>query len=263
MKYKRRMFVPPPFKYFEEAGRGYPSLADLAVSVGIHEAAVARHEITEYITKGETPPSETLRILYACWTEAEEVLLKLSYMSEEDREKHLKLDAKAHAEKLAVDLDKVRERHAELTAAIEQLEEQFTDLCWIAMLDESLLYSLDLFLGFLAKEKEYGLHYEDEDRGYSDYMESVEDVCGYRDGLEYAKIGVGILRDRGRLQTMKKYEEFKERLDASDELFKYVLRGKLGYRFSTDPTFWWHRHYDSPEQDAMLIDPPKDSRPRR
>jgi hypothetical protein len=256
------MFVPPPFRYFAEVGWGYVDIAALAVWVAKDSLKRALMKIDQANSEGETPADETLADLYSYWTKTDEILLKLSYMSAEEREKHIELGAQATEEKVAHDLDEVREDHAEVTAAIEKLEKEQGQF-WLDMLDESLINSLERFQGFLVPHKERGVEYEDEGIGHSDYMESVEDLCSYRDGLEYARIGIGVLRASGRLKGLKRYDEYVERLKTTDELFKYVLRERRGHRFSTDPTFWWHKHHDAPEQDAMFINPPKRRNPNR
>lgn len=124
------------------------------------------------------------------------------------------------------------------------------------LLDRQLKHRLEEWLGYLAAAKDSGgLDY---DEVTPDEMENVEDYADERDRLEYAKIGIEENRLDGRLKQLKFFEEFAERLEASDDLFESVLGGKRGHRFWTDPTFWWHEHEPPMKNDPAIMRTPWD-----
>lgn len=229
--YMRNKYTPPEFKHFQKRGRGFLWLAQ--GSVGLAEGDF-RHTIHDLDERWEPKRGNVPRAyyLYANWTEADDYLRRLACMSEEERQKHLKLDKRFK-------LDEIMDRHAKVTAMIKQLEKERPEKLG-KLLDDQLQYALERWLEHLTDAKKWGgLEYETES---PDPMTNVEDMAAQRDHLEYAKIGIREARLNGRLKRLRFFDEFAERLDASDELFRHVLGGKRGGRISTDPTFGWHRH---------------------
>ncbi len=253
IKYKPNIYIPPSFRYFTDWGKGLLWLAGTAMEDTSSSLSLAMQDLKKSRKKEALEAEDTFMEAYAALEETATLLMHLDYMSKENRDRHLKLNPE-------YTLDEVREKHAEHNATMMRLEAEFPE--WLTLLDDSLLYAIEYFQNSLAelKQNDTEAHFEWEGEGYHEPMESIGDICGYRDDLEYARLGIEALQTEGRLKDLKSLGEFLARLKTTDErLFKPWLGEKRNTRFWTDPTFWWNEHPDCPEQDAMFVDPPKRS----
>lgn len=243
--YKRNAYTPPSFHLFQKKGFGFLDLG--AGAVNLSEGSV-RYSVQELEKGWGNKDVSGVVDLYSNWTEADDFLRRLMSMSDQEREKHLKLDQK-------YELDKIMDRHAKVGAMIKQLEAERPEAL-ADLLDAQLKQALEEWLGYLAWAKDHGLEHDDES---PDPMTSFEDFFSKRDDLEYARIGLRENRLDGRLQQLTFFDEFDKRLRESDKLFEAVLDGKRGHRFWTDPTFWWHEHEPPMKNDPAMMATPWDN----
>lgn len=229
--------TPPPFRVFQEYGRGYLKVADSAIDGASTAYAEARWDLVENPQEGAEPvgfPEEDTVAMYAEWTIADDLLKRLDHMDPAEREKHLKLDESVKYHRT---FESVTERHAKITAEILAWEEEAgkTEL-WPA-LNRQLKRRLDTWERLLEVAKVS--NFEEPDK-FSD----VGDYCHERTILEYAAMGIGAgkIRNPKRFEPLPYFDEYTRRRSASDDLFRTLLKGRYSYAPWAVPAeeFWWH-----------------------
>ena len=73
-----------------------------------------------------------------------------------------------------------------------------------------------------------------------EYSEAYE-FCDRRDVLEYAALGIEILRISNHLQDLPYYDEYVRRLKELDVPFRKLLDGQTVPKPYADKTFWWRQ----------------------
>jgi hypothetical protein len=198
--------------------------------------AIFYSELTpeEKAEKRKHPP-DAIGVI-AHWAEAKDMEYRIDTMLPE--QKSLELAMKVRSPKFGTK---------------ERIEKSFNDFvsdeieaeAWIEVTDKDENYG-PVFREVLNNQLQEAL---DEwqsliEGGYNESYEIYSDAaefCNRRDELEYAAMGIEILRVQGHFQDLPYYDEYVKRLKELDTPFRKLLNGETVPKPYADKTFWWRQ----------------------